>query len=64
VEPSHVLTAIGRTADQARSSIRFSLSRFNTNEDIDFTLDMLPPVVERLRSLSPHYKMQGLGARG
>src|SRR5581483_4093278 len=62
VEPSHVLTAIGRTADQARSSIRFSLSRFNTDEDIDFTLDMLPPVVERLRSLSPHYKMQGLGA--
>jgi cysteine desulfurase len=62
VEPSHVLTAIGRTADEARSSIRFSLSRFNTDEDIDFTLDILPPVVERLRSLSPHYKM--LGARG
>ena len=56
VEPSHVLTAIGCSFDQARSSIRFSLGRFITPEDIDYTLEVLPGVVEQLRSLSPHYK--------
>ena len=56
VEPSHVLTAIGCSFDQARSSIRFSLGRFTTPEDIDYTLEVLPGVVEQLRSLSPHYK--------
>jgi cysteine desulfurase len=64
VEPSHVLSAIGKTAEQARSSIRFSLGRFNTPEDIDHTLEVLPAVVEHLRSLSPHYKAQALGTRG
>ena len=56
LEPSHVMSAIRRTADQARSSIRFSLSRFNTTEDIQYTLEILPGVVERLRSLSPRYR--------
>ena len=56
LEPSHVMSAIRRTGDQARSSIRFSLSRFNTTEDIQYTLEILPGVVERLRSLSPRYK--------
>ena len=56
LEPSHVMSAIQRTADQARSSIRFSLSRFNTTEDIQYTLEILPGVVEHLRSLSPRYK--------
>ncbi len=56
LEPSHVMSAIRKTADQARSSIRFSLSRFNTMEDIQHTLEILPDVVERLRSLSPRYK--------
>ena len=56
LEPSHVMSAIRKTADQARSSIRFSLSRFNTMEDIQYTLKILPGVVERLRSLSPRYK--------
>ncbi len=55
LEPSHVLSAIGRK-EQARTSIRFSLGRFNNAEDIDDTLEVLPGAVEQLRSLSPHYK--------
>jgi cysteine desulfurase len=61
VEPSHVLSALGRTPEQARSSIRFSLGRYNTAEDIAATLATLPAVVERLRSVSPRW---GPGARG
>jgi cysteine desulfurase len=56
VEPSHVLTAIGLSPAQARGSIRFSLGRLNTAEDIEETLALLPAVVERLRAVSPHYK--------
>jgi cysteine desulfurase len=59
VEPSHVLSALGRTPDQARSSIRFSLGRYNSAEDIDTTLATLPAVVERLRAVSPRYKPAG-----
>ena len=55
VEPSHVLAAIGRTPEQARSSIRLSLGRYNTAEDIDATLETLPAVVEQLRSVSPRW---------
>jgi len=55
VEPSHVLSALGRTPDQARSSIRFSLGRYNTADDINFALATLPAVVERLRSVSPRW---------
>jgi cysteine desulfurase len=62
IEPSHVLTAIGRKHEQARSSIRFSLGRFNTSEDVDYALEVLPRVVEQLRSLSPHYKKDAVGA--
>jgi cysteine desulfurase len=60
LEPSHVLSAIGRKPEQARSSIRFSLGRFNTVEDIDYTLEVLPAVVEQLRSFSPHYKKNAM----
>ena len=56
LEPSHVLSAIGLRPEQARSSIRFSLGRFNTDEDVDTTIEILPAVVERLRAVSPHYK--------
>lgn len=56
VEPSHVLTAIGLSRDQARSSIRFSLGRMTTSEEIDHVLEVLPAVVEHLRAVSPHYK--------
>jgi cysteine desulfurase len=62
-EPSHVLTAIGRKLEQARSSIRFSLGHFTTPEDIDYALEVLPGVVEQLRSLSPHYKKDAVSAK-
>jgi cysteine desulfurase len=60
LEPSHVLSAIGKTQDQARASIRFSLSRFNTAEDIDLTLEVLPAVVRQLRAVSPRYRNPAL----
>jgi cysteine desulfurase len=53
VEPSHVLTAIGLSADQARSSLRFSLGRPTTEQQIDEAIRIIPPVVNRLRALSP-----------
>jgi cysteine desulfurase len=56
IEPSHVLTAMGLSADRARASIRFSLGKQNTAEDIDFALELVPEVVTRLRELSPVYK--------
>jgi cysteine desulfurase len=59
VEASHVLSAIGLSNAQARSSIRFSLGRMTASEDIDYTLEVLPAVVERLRAVSPHYKTAG-----
>jgi len=52
-EPSHVLRAIGVPIELAKGSIRFSLGRENTEEEIDKVLDVLPKVVERLRGLSP-----------
>jgi cysteine desulfurase len=60
LEPSHVLSAIGLSPEQARSSIRFSLGRFNTDQDIDRTLEVLPAVVEQLRAVSPNYKREAL----
>jgi cysteine desulfurase len=56
VEPSHVLTAMGLSADRARASLRFSLGKHNTAEDIDYVLAALPEVLSRLRELSPLYK--------
>jgi cysteine desulfurase len=56
VEPSHVLTAMGLSADRARASLRFSLGKHNTAQDIDCTLAALPEVLSRLRELSPLYK--------
>ncbi len=56
LEPSHVLTAIGLRPEQARATIRFSLGRFNTEEDVDAALKILPGVVEQLRAVSPHYR--------
>jgi cysteine desulfurase len=55
VEPSHVLTAIGLSREDARSCLRFSLGRANTVEQVDALVDALEPVVARLRKLSPAY---------
>ncbi len=55
IEPSHVLTAMGLRPDRARASIRFSLGKQNTAEDVDFALQLVPSAVERLRELSPLY---------
>ena len=56
LEPSHVLTAIGKTPDEAHGSLRFSLSTMTASEDIDFVVEVLPGIVARLRELSPYYK--------
>src|ERR1700677_3458270 len=53
IEPSHVLLAMGLSSDRARSSIRFSLGKQNTSEEIEIALTMVPEAVVRLRELSP-----------
>jgi cysteine desulfurase len=58
IEPSHVLTAMGLRSDQARASIRFSLGKQNTGDDIDLALALVPETVARLRELSPAYRRQ------
>jgi cysteine desulfurase len=55
VEPSHVLTAIGLTASEARASIRFSLGRHTTESEITAALELIPAAVSHLRKLSPTY---------
>jgi cysteine desulfurase len=56
VEPSHVLTAIGLPPEDARATLRLSLGHQNTEQEIDFALETIPAVIERLRLLSPVYK--------
>jgi cysteine desulfurase len=58
VEPSHVLTAIGLPANEARSSLRFSLGRPTIRAEIDFALNIIPRTVAQLRSLSPTYQKE------
>jgi len=60
IEPSHVLTAMGLRSDRARASIRFSLGKQNTAEEIDIALALVPETVARLRELSPAYKKQAV----
>ncbi len=55
IEPSHVLTAMGLSSDLARASLRFSLGRQNTDNDVDLLLSMLPGTLAHLRQLSPVY---------
>jgi len=55
IEPSHVLTAMGLRADRARASLRFSLGKQNTPDEVEFALALIPPTVARLRELSPVY---------
>ena len=56
MEPSHVLTAIGKTPDEGFGSLRISLSDLTTQGDVDYLVEVLPGIVDRLRKLSPYYK--------
>ena len=53
LEPSHVLTAMGVPPDMAQGSVRFSFGYENTEEDVDYCLTEIPPIIERLRKMSP-----------
>ena len=56
LEPSHVLRAMGIPYTSAHGTIRFSFSRYNTVEEVDFILEKLPPIINTLRKLSPYWK--------
>ena len=56
LEPSHVLTAMGVDPAETQGSIRFSLGRDNTKEDMNYVLEVLPPIIKRLRDMSPLYE--------
>jgi cysteine desulfurase len=56
LDPSHVLMAIGLGHDIAHGSLRLSLGDFTTDEDIDYVLEQLPPIIDRLRKMSPLYE--------
>jgi cysteine desulfurase len=53
LDPSHVIRAMGVPFVALHGSVRFSLSRYNTDSDVDYVLENLPPVIKRLRDLSP-----------
>ncbi|MCX6789426.1 MAG: cysteine desulfurase family protein [Candidatus Gribaldobacteria bacterium] len=53
LEPSHVLMALGLSHQQAHGSIRFSLGKYTTQEEINYTLKVLPDIIKRLRAISP-----------
>lgn len=57
LEPSYVLRALGRSDELAHSSIRFTFGRFTTEEDVDFTIDLIKKKVQKLRDLSPLWDM-------
>ena len=59
-DPSHVLTAMNLPPDRARASIRFSLGKQNTAEEVDFAISIVPETVARLRELSPIWKKRVL----
>ena len=53
LDPSHVLVAMGLAPARARSCVRFSFSHFNTDADIDYALEVIPPIIEKRRAMSP-----------
>lgn len=61
LDPSHVLLAMGIPVEVAHGSLRMTLGRQNTEDDVDYVLEVLPPIVERLRQMSPLYAASGQG---
>ncbi len=57
LQPSHVLRAMGVPFTMAHGSIRFSLSIYNTEKDIDAVIDTMPGIIENLRALSPYWEV-------
>lgn len=57
LEPSYVLRALGRSDELAHSSIRFSIGRFTTEEDVDYTIKLIHEKIDKLRELSPLWEM-------
>lgn len=57
LEPSYVLRALGRNDELAHSSIRFTLGRFTTEQDVDFAVELLKTRVQKLRDMSPLWEM-------
>lgn len=55
LDPSHVLLAIGLSHEIAHGSLRFSIGKYTTKEEVDFVLDKLPGIIQRLRDMSPLY---------
>ena len=53
LEPSHVMRAMGVPFTRAHGSIRFSLSRYTTQDEIDYTIETIVPIIESLRAISP-----------
>ena len=60
IEPSHVLLAMGLPHDRARASVRISLGKQTTQEDVDFAVSVIPETVGRLREISPLYKKEAV----
>jgi cysteine desulfurase len=56
LDPSHVLTALGIPHEKAQGSVRFTIGKYNTEQEIDEVVEILAPIIERLRSMSPLYE--------
>jgi len=63
IEPSHVLRAMGVPFTAAHGSIRFSLSRYTTEDEIDLVIKAMPPIIERLREISPFWGEENMAVR-
>ena len=61
LDPSHVLLATGISAERAHGSVRISLGRDNTQEDVEYLLEVLPKVIDRIRSMSTAYVKRNEG---